>query len=259
MTSVSWTRIRTSSLVVSLGMVLLSSVLWAAQSPWQTARIVDVRTSTNTRTTAWVVNTPIQDEQTVCTIRVHFKDKIFQGTYTLDKSNAPPPPEWIKHTPVRVQFVGDHMFLKAPTGEDYKLRVESSKPAPMMEPLTAEELDAEKTAATQEQEVLKSMIGFDDQADHPAKQATARAQPAPPPPAPIEPETGTVSISSMPFLAEVYVDGNNMGYTPAKLKLPPGKHSFRCEKRGYKPWSKEITVTNGSELTLDATLALDRK
>jgi hypothetical protein len=137
--------------------------------------------------------------------------------------------------------------------------VESSKPAPMMEPLTAEELAAEKAAVVQEQEVPKSMIGFDDQADHPAKQATASAQPGPPPPAPIEPETGTVSISSMPFLAEVYVDGNNMGYTPAKLKLPPGKHSFRCEKPGYKPWAKEITVTTGSELTLDATLALDRK
>jgi hypothetical protein len=258
MPSDSSTRIWTFQLVVSLGVALISSVLWATQSPWQTARIVDVRTSTNTRTTAWVVNTPIQDEETVCTIRVHFKDKIFQGTYTLDKSNAPPP-EWTKHTPVRVQFVGEHMFLKGPTGEGYKLHVQSTKPAPMMDPLTAEELVAERTAVTQEQEAPKSMIGFDDQADHPAKQATASAQPPPPPPAPIEPETGTVSISSMPFLAEVYVDGNNMGYTPAKLKLPPGKHSFRCEKQGYKPWTKEISVTTGSELTLDATLALDRK
>jgi len=45
----------------------------------------------------------------------------------------------------------------------------------------------------------------------------------------------------------------------AKLKLPPGKHSFRCEKSGHKPWSKEITVTTGSEQTLDATLESDRK
>ncbi len=63
-----------------------------------------------------------------------------------------------------------------------------------------------------------------------------------------------MSISSVPYLAEVFVDGESMGYTPAKLKLAPGKHSFRCEKAGYKPWTKDITVTQGSELTLDATL-----
>ena len=80
-------------------------------------------------------------------------------------------------------------------------------------------------------------------------------EPAPPspPPAP-EPPSGLVSISSVPYLAEVFVDGESMGYTPAKLKLAPGKHSFRCEKAGYKPWTKDITITAGSELTLDATL-----
>ena len=55
------------------------------------------------------------------------------------------------------------------------------------------------------------------------------------------------------------MDGESIGYTPAKFKLPPGKHSFRCEKSGYKPWAKEINVTTGSEQTLDATLELDHK
>jgi hypothetical protein len=63
----------------------------------------------------------------------------------------------------------------------------------------------------------------------------------------------------MPYLAEVFVDGEKVGYTPAKLKLPPGKHALRCEKRGYKPWTKDVTVTADSELTLDATLSLGRK
>jgi hypothetical protein len=47
-----------------------------------------------------------------------------------------------------------------------------------------------------------------------------------------------------------------MGYTPAKLKLAPGKHSLRCEKHGYNPWTKDVTVTADTELTLDATLVL---
>jgi hypothetical protein len=158
-----------------------------------------------------------------------------------------------------VQFAGDRMFLKAPTGEEYKLHIETTKPAAMMDPLTPEEVTAEKAALANEQASPKSMIGFDDSKDQPSKPTQAAAQPSVPPPPPAEPATGTVSISSMPYLAEVFVDGENMGYTPAKLKLQPGKHSFRCEKAGYKPWSKEITVTTGSELTLDATLALNRK
>jgi len=52
----------------------------------------------------------------------------------------------------------------------------------------------------------------------------------------------------------VFVDGDSMGYTPAKIALGPGKHSFRVEKPGYKAWAKEMTITVGSEMTLDATL-----
>jgi PEGA domain len=249
-----WRRLR---LILLLSLMMGGAALWSADSPWQTARIVDVKTTTDTRTTTWAVNAPIQDEETVCTVRIHLKDKIVQGTYRLGKSQAPPPPEWIKHMPVRVQFAGDTMFLKAPTGDDYKLHIVSAKPAAMMDPLTPEELAAQSAAARQEQEAPRSMIGFDEKTDTPAKQSEPTAQPAPPPPQ--QPVTGTVKISSMPYLAEVFVDGESMGYTPAQLNLPPGKHSFRCEKRGYKPWTKEITVTTNSELTLDATLSLARK
>jgi PEGA domain len=239
-------------------LTLLAPVSWCADSPWQIARIVEVRTETSSRNTVWVVNTPISDEETQCVIRVHYKNKIFQGAYVLGKSQAAPPPEWVKHTPVRVQFVGDTMFLKAPEGEDYKLRITSSKAAPMMDPLTPEEVAAGKNAAAVEQEQTKSIIGFDEP-QAAAKQPTAKVEPAPPPPPPADPTTGTVAISSMPFLAEVFVDGTSIGYTPAKMKLPPGKHIFRCEKSGYKPWTKEILITTGSEQTLDATLDLDRK
>ncbi len=239
--------------------MLLAQASWCADSPWQTGRIVDVRNETNSRNTIWMVNTPITDEETECIIRVHFQNKIFQGSYVLGKSQAPPPPEWGKHTPVRVQILGDTMFLKAPTGEDYKLHIISRKTAPMMDPLTPDEVAAEKAAATREQDPPKSMIGFDAPEPPAKQQPSAPAQPAPPAPPPPEPTTGTISISSMPYLAEVFVDGESIGYTPAKLKLPPGKHAFRCEKSGYKPWTKEIMVTTGSELTLDATMELSRK
>jgi len=239
----------------ALSLVLVPLLLVAADSPWQQARIVEVKQTVDTRTSTWIVNTPIQDEETVCVIRIHIKDKILQGIYTLDKAQPAPPPEWVKHAPVRAQIVGDRMFLKGPNGHDYKLRVVSAKTAPTLDPWTTQELTAEKEAAMTE-EANHSMIGFDDKPATPEKPAVAPApapaQP-PPPPAP-EPPTGVVSVSSVPYLAEVFVDGESMGYTPAKLKLAPGKHSFRCDKAGYKSWTKDITVTAGSELTLDATL-----
>ncbi len=241
----------------ALTLAFFPSLMSAADSPWQQARIVEVKQTVDTRTSTWIVNTPIQSEDTVCVIRIHIKDKIMEGVYTLDKSQPAPPAEWVKHAPVRAQIVGDRMFLKGPNGHDYKLRVVRTKSAPMLDPWSTREVTAEKEAAMTE-EANHSMIGFDDKPDTPAKPATAAAPaPAPaepqPPPA-SEPPTGVVSLSSVPYLAEIFVDGESMGYTPAKLKLAPGKHAFRCEKAGYKPWTKEITVTAGSELTLDATL-----
>src|SRR6266436_3387363 len=126
-------KLRLSAL---FALLLLSFSVLAAESPWQQARIVDVKTTVDTRTSTWIVNTPIQSEETVCMIRIHLKDKILQGIYTLDKSQAPPPPEWVKHAPIRAQIVGDRMFLKGPHGSDYKLRVVSAKSAPMLDPWT---------------------------------------------------------------------------------------------------------------------------
>ena len=248
---------RTVRLCAVLALVHFAFLAFAADSPWQQARIVEVKTSVDTRTSTWIVNTPIQSEETVCVIRIHIKDKLLQGIYTLDKSQPAPPTEWVKHARGGDQLVGDLFFFLGRFGRDYKLRVVSTKSAVMLDPWTQKEVTAEKAAAMTE-EANHSMIGFDEKADAPEKPAAAAAPaPAPaepaPPPAP-EPPTGVVSISSVPYLAEVFVDGESMGYTPAKLKLAPGKHSFRCEKAGYKPWTKDITVTQGSELTLDATL-----
>jgi len=251
--------------------VLPTCGVWAANTSWQQARIVEVRTITNDRTTAWVVNTPIVDEEKICEITIHLGTRIVRASYVLGKTQAAPPGDWIKHAPVRAQLVGDTVFLKALTGEQFRLRVESNKPGPATDPWTADELEAEKSANTEEKEQTKSVVGSHKPqspvksapapasapATRPASDAasTPEAPPAASPaPATPDPTTGTVSISSTPYLADLYVDGENMGYTPAKLKLVPGKHTFRCEKQGYKPWTKEITLTTGSELTLDATL-----
>jgi len=67
-------------------------------------------------------------------------------------------------------------------------------------------------------------------------------------------ETGTVSVKSTPEAADISSDGNFMGNAPASLKLGPGKHTIKVSTAGYKDWTREITVSAGSELQLNAVL-----
>jgi len=231
--------------------VLLSAgVFVGAGTPWQYGRIEDVSKSVNTRTKAWVVNTPITEDEISYTISVHLQDKIIVGSYELTPEESGPPEEWTTNYPVKVQLVGDRIYLRAPTGE-LRLHVVRRKNARMMAPLTLDE----KKRLEQIKAPAGSLTGFSEDAKTAGGGAASQPAPPPlpPPPAPA-PTTGTVNVRSTPYLSEVFVDGDSMGYTPAKIALPPGKHSFRVEKPGYKPWSKEMTITIGSELTLDASL-----
>ena len=245
-----------------LGLVLLAAVLSQAATSWHVARIVSVNNTTETRNTVWVVNTPVVDEKQVCTLTVHVRDKIVTASYEPDESRPAAPKEWTKNKAVLAQVVGDYLYVRSSSSDEVRARISKTKPAPPVQPWTPEETETLKTAlaGTPEQDP-ESMIGFDAPAKPASAAQPAAAAPVPqaaPAPSP-EPTMGTVKVSSVPFLAEVFVDGESVGYTPAKVALAPGKHSFRCEKSGYTPWTKEITITAGSELTLDATLILNKK
>lgn len=239
-------------MIRQLVLLLLSAGLAAGGGqPWQYGRIASVRKSITTRTKAWVVNTPIGEDETTYTISVHLLDKILVGSYEVSSDQGDPPQEWTANFPIKIQTVGDLMYLHAATG-DLRLHVTQRKKAQPMAPLTAdeqkqlEELDAP----------AESTIGFSARGSKTSEKVAAAAEAAPqtapnPPPAPT---IGTVTVRSTPYLSEVFVDGDSMGYTPAKINLPPGKHTFRVEKAGYKPWSKEMVITIGSELNLDAGL-----
>ena len=223
-----------------------------AETLWQYGRIVAVKKSVTTSTKAWVVNTPLDEEHTQYTISVHVQDRIIVGNYELSPTQSEPPPEWTPGSAVKLEVSGDSLYLRSATGS-LRLHITQRKTAGPMQAVTAEEKKrlAELDAAPQSQSSSQSMIGFSKAGED---KATA-PEPAPqPPPPPSAPSTGTVTVRSTPYLSEVFVDGDSMGYTPAKIALAPGKHSFRVEKPGYKAWTKEMTITVGSELTLDAPL-----
>ena len=64
----------------------------------------------------------------------------------------------------------------------------------------------------------------------------------------------TVSLSTNPDGADVYVDGQFNGNSPATLKLKPGKHTIRVSMTGYGDWTRELTTDSGSSVHLTATL-----
>ena len=236
---------------VIVALLLYGFRLCAADS-WLYGRISDVQKSVNTKTRAWIVNTPINEDEVTYIVSVHVGDRLVIGYYQPTSEEAPPPPEWTTNYPVKVLISGDLMSVRGPTGEA-QLHITKRKPSKPVLPLTADE----KKGLDQIDAPAKSMIGFtqDSKSD-----ASNQAPREPTPPAPVQPaNVGTVTVSSTPYLSEVFVDGDSMGYTPAKINLPPGKHTFRVEKAGYKTWTKEMTITVGSELTLDANLERSQK
>jgi serine protease Do len=66
---------------------------------------------------------------------------------------------------------------------------------------------------------------------------------------------GSVSISSVPDGAEVFVDGKFVGNTPETLKLSVGSHSIKLKVDARKDWERSIEILKDSQLNLKAQLA----
>jgi PEGA domain len=58
----------------------------------------------------------------------------------------------------------------------------------------------------------------------------------------------------VPDGADVYVDGSFVGDASTTLKLAPGKHAIRVVFKGYKDWSRELSVIPSSDVKLTARL-----
>ena len=62
------------------------------------------------------------------------------------------------------------------------------------------------------------------------------------------------SFVSTPPGAEITVDGKYAGSTPSTLSLSVGTHAVGVSLRGFGEWARELTVSSGSELTVNAVL-----
>ena len=65
---------------------------------------------------------------------------------------------------------------------------------------------------------------------------------------------GTVSVTSDPDGAEIFVDSVGYGHAPAILKLSPGKHSIQLVRQGYRDWTSDLSVRENSIVNVTAKL-----
>jgi hypothetical protein len=72
--------------------------------------------------------------------------------------------------------------------------------------------------------------------------------------APASDALGTISVTSNPDGAEIYVDDSFVGKAPATINLKAGHHSVRAFAKDYQNWSRWITVTANSQIELTATM-----
>jgi len=73
-------------------------------------------------------------------------------------------------------------------------------------------------------------------------------------PAPSGSVGGLLTVNTDDQTSEIFVDGAFVGNPPARLKLPVGSHVVEVRKTGFKDYRKQLTVVDGSELTLRARL-----
>lgn len=67
--------------------------------------------------------------------------------------------------------------------------------------------------------------------------------------------TGTVSVTSNPTGAEVYLDHEYHGTTPTSIiAVPAGSHIVEVREHGYDTWSAPVTVSGGIPANISANL-----
>jgi hypothetical protein len=66
--------------------------------------------------------------------------------------------------------------------------------------------------------------------------------------------TGKLSIASTPDGADIEIDGSFVGNAPSELQLTEGDHTIAVKKPGYKDWSRQLKVSGGSSVRLNAEL-----
>jgi hypothetical protein len=65
---------------------------------------------------------------------------------------------------------------------------------------------------------------------------------------------GSVSVTTTPDGAEIYVDSIGHGKAPSRFNLAPGSHTVQVVMSGYKDWTSNVMVNSDSVVNVTANL-----
>lgn len=119
-------------------------------------------------------------------------------------------------------------------------------------PLSVSEKDREFVPAQVRATVVKD--SDEDKAEAKAEDKSTDKSPATAATPAAKKETGTLSVTSEPNGAEVYIDNEFAGNTPCKLTVDAGKHTIKVTAKDHKDWSRDMTIREGSEMTVNAAM-----
>ena len=88
----------------------------------------------------------------------------------------------------------------------------------------------------------------------PATNALSPVQATPPAAAEVNREKIKCNFSSTPPGAEITLDGRYVGNTPSTVGVSTGTHVVVLFMPGFAQWKRELTVSTGSDLNVNATL-----
>jgi len=75
----------------------------------------------------------------------------------------------------------------------------------------------------------------------------------------LDPVVVEFRIESEPSHAKVWLNGEDMGYTPVILNKEPGNYTVRVTKPGYRNYVEEVRIQEGAFLQLKAVLETERQ
>jgi serine/threonine-protein kinase len=93
----------------------------------------------------------------------------------------------------------------------------------------------------------------------PARRPPPAATASEPPPPPAVQQVGFLTVNTVPY-GSVSIDGVEVGDTPiVRRRLPPGEHTVKITRPGYRPESATVTITTDNEVRFSRTLIRDEK
>jgi hypothetical protein len=117
-----------------LAFLFLPLLLCAAESTYQSGKIVDLQRKTRSRILYYQVDTPVTQDDPYYEISVQLNKVVYTGDYAPRHAADTLPEDWKTGTDVSIRLEKHYMFLQRPEGRELQFTLVKHKAAPLATP-----------------------------------------------------------------------------------------------------------------------------